>query len=273
MFYWRYTTHSLNFLLCTKSGVTDNSEEPKLIISLTSYPARYHLIHLTLVSLLLQSQKPDQIILWLSDQQKPEEKYLKKWDRLVKRGLSIKYATGDVRSYKKLIYTAQEFPKATIITVDDETMYPRHLVETLYNKHLEYPQSIVGTRCTYMTKVGENEIAPYRSWQESSEIKPSYNNFVTGVGGVLYPAQSLHKDLYNIEAFTKLAPNADDIWFKAMGLRNNIKTVPAHIKESQLVFSKRSQEDALWHTNVTKDENSEQLKNVFDKYNLYKYIN
>jgi hypothetical protein len=38
-----------------------------LIVSLTSYPKRYDILHLTLTCLLCQTIVPDEIILWISD--------------------------------------------------------------------------------------------------------------------------------------------------------------------------------------------------------------
>lgn len=265
-------TYTGNFLFSQKKGVSSDKKDPQLIVSLTSYPARYPQLHLTLTSLLTQSVKPNMIILWLSEDQKPQAHLLRKWARLVGRGITIRYVPENIRSYKKLIYALKEFPKATIITVDDENMYPKDLVETLYTKHKEYPKSIVGTRCTYITKISKNEVSPYIEWKESTELNPSFNNFVTGVGGVLYPPNSLHKEVLNFDAFLKLAPHADDIWFKAMGVMQGTKTVPVIMGPNKLVFSKASQTGALWHTNVTQDKNSEQFKNVFSEYDLYRFM-
>ena len=39
-----------------------------LIISLTSFPARYDTLHLTLKSLMGQSVRPDRVILWLAEE-------------------------------------------------------------------------------------------------------------------------------------------------------------------------------------------------------------
>ena len=46
-------------------GITKEKKHPKLILSLTSFPQRMHDIHFTLYSLLNQTLKPDEIILWL----------------------------------------------------------------------------------------------------------------------------------------------------------------------------------------------------------------
>ena len=49
------------------SGVEEPSRQQKIIVSLTSYPKRFRYLHLTVKSLLLQTVKPDKIILYLGD--------------------------------------------------------------------------------------------------------------------------------------------------------------------------------------------------------------
>lgn len=43
----------------------------KIIVSLTSFPGRIHLVHKTIQTILLQSVKPDLIELWLAKEQFP----------------------------------------------------------------------------------------------------------------------------------------------------------------------------------------------------------
>ena len=82
------------------SGVEEPSRQQKIIVSLTSYPKRFRYLHLTVKSLLLQTVKPDKIILYLGDDARdvplPEALV-----RLKKKGLSIEYRTGNLRSHKK----------------------------------------------------------------------------------------------------------------------------------------------------------------------------
>lgn len=45
----------------------------KIIVSLTSYPARISTVHLTIDTLLSQTRKADKIILWLAPEQFPNK--------------------------------------------------------------------------------------------------------------------------------------------------------------------------------------------------------
>lgn len=44
-------------------------------------------------------------------------------------------------------------------------------------------------------------------------------NKLVGVGGVLYPANSLDGEVVNSELFNRLAPTNDDIWFWFMAIK------------------------------------------------------
>jgi len=124
-----------------------------------------------------------------------------------------------------------------------------------------------------MEKEDSESFKPYSEWSKIQQSNPSFNLFPTGVGGILYPPNSLHKDVTNRELFLKLSPTADDVWFKAMSLMNKTKviSVVCNFEEVQIIVG--SQEgSALWKSNVVEFKNDTQIKNVFDYYGLYNSI-
>ena len=52
-------------------GVTNNKRDTKLIVSLTTFPGRINSVHKTISTLLTQTLKPDEVILWLAEAQFP----------------------------------------------------------------------------------------------------------------------------------------------------------------------------------------------------------
>ncbi len=88
-----------------------------LIISLTSYPARFGKLHLTLKCLLSQSMAADKVVLWIAHQDKAA--LTPAILNLQKVGLQIGYCD-DLRSYKKIIPTRQNYPDSFIVTADDD---------------------------------------------------------------------------------------------------------------------------------------------------------
>ena len=118
--------------LFREKGVTNEKRETKLIVSLTSYPERMYDIHYCLYSLLTQTLKPDEVILWLAKEQFPnEEKDIsQKVLKLKDNGLSIKFCE-DIKSYKKIIPTLREYPNEIIVTADDDLYYKENWLEKL----------------------------------------------------------------------------------------------------------------------------------------------
>ena len=52
-------------------GLNDETRNPKVIVSLTSYPKRITDIQYTLFSIFNQTFKPDKIVLWLTEEEIP----------------------------------------------------------------------------------------------------------------------------------------------------------------------------------------------------------
>ena len=98
------------------SGITDVKRERKVIVSLTSFPARIDTVYITIKSILMQSLKPDLIILWLAHEQFPqkENELPRNLLELKKYGLAIEWCY-DIKSYKKLQEDIPEEEKAKIL--------------------------------------------------------------------------------------------------------------------------------------------------------------
>ena len=54
----------------------------------------------------------------------------------------------------------------------------------------------------------------------------SFKNIQTGVGGVLYPPNSLNQEMMDSEIFKQIAPTTDDIWFWAAAVANGTYILP-----------------------------------------------
>lgn len=201
-------------------GVRSEKQNPRLIVTLTSFPERMYDIHYCLYSLLTQSHKPDEIILWLG-----EEEFLHQENdlpitvlKLKESGLTIKF-TKNIRSYKKLIPALREYPNEILVTADDDIYYPKNWLEKLWKAHTLYSEDIICHRAHLVQLSKNGNIAPYNRWQkEITASEPSYLQFCTTGAGVLYPPHALYQDVLDEEKFLQLSPFADDIWFWAMAV-------------------------------------------------------
>lgn len=261
----------------TEPGVSDEKlcgEE--VIVSLTTYGRRLNDVATTIESIMQGSVKPNRIVLWLGDDLKDEVLPVT-LQKQQKRGLQVEYCK-DIRSYTKLVPSLRKYPEAAIITVDDDMIYYYDLVERLIKEHAKYPKDIIANRI-HRIKIGNNgRPLIYAKWDgEANPTDTSSLNFLTGVGGVLYPPHCLDAEVTNEDVFLSICKYADDVWFYAMSLKAGTHTRkgPTHTATGNDFFSNEDVQDtALGLVNVAKGRsaNDDQLEAVFNKYGLWEKI-
>ncbi len=246
---------------------------PKIIVSLTSFPARIRSVWLTVETILRQSVKPQYIILWLSKDQFPSKTLLpNNLVSLEKRGLRIELVDGDIRSHKKYYYSFIEYPKDFIITIDDDVFYNTKLIEFLWKAHLKYPDCICCNESHFISFASNKQLMPYKNWRHNYQLDliPSKILCPIGIGGVLYPPKSLSQMVTEQEVFMSLCPKADDIWLKVMSLINNSNVVQTTY-HSRYMPIKISNNQTLSSSNIGSgnDNQIQSLRQFFiDKYDL-----
>ena len=258
-------------LTLTTPGVGDAD----VIVSLTSYGRRILEVGPVIESIFEGSVRPAKVILWLGDslKNKPLPIILQ---RQMKRGLEVKFVP-DIRSYTKIIPALKHYPDSTIITIDDDALYPYDLVERLVNAHSEYPDDIIAARVKRI-KLGKNgRPERYRRWTmitepECSDASPL--NFLTGVGGVLYPPHCLDDEVFNKDVFLDICKYADDVWLYAMALKAGTITrkCPTHTeKGNDFIGDDIDNAPGLRLLNMKKGKemNDVQFAAVMDYYNLW----
>lgn len=240
------------------------NSSPEVVVSLTSYGRRVSAIsHIAIASLLRQSKKPDKVVLWLAQ----GEKLSKSLIELKKLGLDIEFYA-DIKSYKKLIPALKKYPKSTIITADDDVVYPADWLEKLIAEHNKYPDFILANRAREIKVTEGGEAAPYAQWQIIKDNNTDSQNILpTGVGGVLYPHGALYKDVHDESLFTRLAPHGDDLWFWAMA---ELKGTKRRIVVNGFsdIIDHELDPVGLWNT-VNSDTtigNDIQFTNILDNY-------
>ena len=229
-------------------GVSGMPHKRELIVSMTSYPARIHILHHTIRSVLLQSEKPDKVILWLASEQFPEGELSlpPQLLKLKKFGLTIDWYR-DIKSYKKLIPTLRKYPDAVIVTVDDDIYYSKSCLKILYESYLSMPDAIHAHRVTEFYFEDSYKI---RAWLSNVSKRTSFCNKLVGCGGVLYPPHCLNKEVLNEQMFMEICSTNDDIWFWLMAVLEGIKIhVPNH-NLTEIHYVPHTQEGlTLWKNN------------------------
>ena len=118
-----------------------NTQNRRLVVSLTSSPARLGTLDQTLATIYNQTLQADEVVLWLAREQFPElegnipEALL----RLVEENkLTVRWCD-DLKPHKKYFYALQEYREDLIVTIDDDLLYPEHMLENLYRSWLRHP--------------------------------------------------------------------------------------------------------------------------------------
>ena len=251
-----------------------NSQQPEVIVSMTSFPQAISFAVQAVKSILKGSVLPDKLILYLTfsqfqDANMPVPEELK---RLAAENpiFEVRNYDTDIRSYRKLIPALKEFPEAIIVTVDDDVNYHPDMLRDLLSLHAQIPDAVLAHRAKRI-RFGK----PYRKWSKYrwyhfllKRIHRNFTNIQTGVGGVLYPPHSLKEDMLDVELFTKIAPSCDDIWFWAAATRNGFPVIPVPFGHNKPRGLNKPKEYSLKTINFKEgtDRNSMALKAILEHF-------
>lgn len=197
-------------------------DKPEVVISLTSFPDRMAGLHLTVKSVLKQSVPADLVVIWLATSQFPGgmKDVPVELQELLSDKCQIRWCE-DIRSYKKLVPSLLEFPNSIIITVDDDIIYERTLVEKLVRGYRDHPDCVIASRVTKFHVY--NGVMFHDDGGSSYWKSPSYLNKLVGCAACLYPPRSLDAEVLNMRSAHSLAPTSDDIWFWLMAVKAGTK--------------------------------------------------
>ncbi|CAM3256035.1 glycosyltransferase family 2 protein [Paracoccus nototheniae] len=183
----------------------------ELIVSLTSYPARFGTLLPTLQALTLQSVQPDRVILWLDD---GDALHLPPDIRSM-AGLEIRTCPA-WRSYKKIVQTLIAHPGAFVVTADDDLYYAFDWLEGLTDA--AGAGARIACHRAHQVVLHNDRPAPYEQWRHNLDAPDAGPLvFPTGVSGVIYAPGVFHPDVTRDDLFMRLAPGADDLWLYWMG--------------------------------------------------------
>lgn len=249
-----------------RNGLNTEERTERVVVSLTSFPARFKNIHWCLKSLLFQTYKPDRIVVYMgsdttTEMITPEMKLLEQY------GIEYQFDTKrNLKSYKKYYYSMQEERNAVIITVDDDSVYLPNTIESLMKVHNKYPDTVCARRVHRITRKQDGSFMPYKCWEKEcrSEKRPNRDLIAVGVGGVLYPKACLGNEAFEEKTFMEICPETDDIWLKFMEIRQNLSVVwvPCIFAQPPTLEGIASLNDR----NVTEGRNDVSVKNLVQMY-------
>jgi hypothetical protein len=246
------------------------TKDIKLVVSLTTFPARINKVWLVVESILRQRKKPDVIVLWLSKDEFADKTALPlNLLSLEKRGLQIRFCPGNIMSHKKYFYSIQEFPKSTIVIVDDDIFYPSNLLGNLIKANKQFPNSICSA-INRKIKIVDGQVTYYNCWDYMKiNSNPSFALLSVGAGGTLFPPGVFNSEVLNEEKIIQMALQTDDLWLKVMSLLNKVKvaSIAGEYTRSHIPVIQKNKA-CLMDNNIGNFQNDRDFKKLIEYYKV-----
>ena len=249
--------------------MTSNGQnKTKIIASLTTFPSRIRQVRYAIKSIMMQTVRPDKVILWLAREQFSSETIPDNLKDLCDYGLEIRFCE-DLRSHKKYYYALQQ-QKADeiVITFDDDIIYHPHSIERLIEKHNEYPNSIICNQVHVITWDENDNIKPYNQWNHYKKgiSNPNVDFMPLTGSGCLYPYNTMPEITFDKKTLKGCAFTADDLWIGYIA-RLSGRSICLVDKPANL-FSvvKSSQAQHLGQINCLGDGNDQTIKKLIEVF-------
>jgi hypothetical protein len=203
-----------------------------IYVSLTTIYKNQREVLKSLESILNQTIKIDKIYLYLS-----EDKYLLD-EGFRNKEITNKNLLDFINDYDKIEirWVKNEGPyrkllpvlkdkweeDCIIITIDDDTIYDKRLIENMVNDYNKY-------KCVISYRGFTPKMAKFRDFDYETRDKLCHLhsfNFCTGKGGILYKPEFFYKTkdlIFNDRIYLNKCKTNDDIWFYILRVINNVK--------------------------------------------------
>lgn len=260
-----------NVELKNLSHNTEISDGLLITASLTTYPARIIEVRYAIISIILQTRRPNRIILWLAEEQFPNKNIPENLKDLYKYGLEVCFCD-DLRSHKKYYYALQQQKSnELVITFDDDIIYHPYTIKRLVEKHKTHPKSIICSQVHVITYAENGKLNPYHNWGIASDGMDTPSEKYTPLtgSGCLYPYRAMPVETFDKDKIRTFAQNTDDLWIGAMAKINGTLICPPRIVARQFSVVCESQVENLSQINCIGDGNDATLAKLQKEYKLF----
>lgn len=250
--------------------------DTNIIVSLTTLPKRIDTVYLIIESIMVQTLKPDKIILCLVKSEYPNDFTIpENLSSLEGKRFEILWVDENLKPHNKYYYTMNMYPESIIITVDDDCFVKRKLIRDLYSASLRFPGCVVCTRAHKIRFSADGVLLPYMQWEYETLAcnRPGLEYLATGVGGVLYPPRILPECAFDKTKIKEFCLCQDDIWLKAMEILKKVNVVVVKAWKNYVIGIYGVQDEVnLMNQNVQGSGNDSSIKAVFDEYDIWKLL-
>lgn len=237
------------------------------VVSLTSYGKRIDTVYLTLETIARGTLLPSRLILWMDDagafERRPDT-----LRRMEARGLEVRLTENYGPHTKYYPYlTSTDNLDLPLVTVDDDTLYPRRWLQSLMEAHRKNPD-VVHCYRAHVVEIDRDGFAPYVTWRRCRSTMPSILNFATGVSGVIYPP-ALQRRLKSAGLeFVEICPKADDIWLHVQAIRGGFQVQQLKAWEQSFPILPDTQDMGLIQGNVHGSQNDVQIRKTYTEEDI-----
>lgn len=210
-----------------------------LIVNLTTTRQRFYLLRYTLLSLVEQNLRADQIVIWVSEEPYLRDKGMAGFDyasRLEewipdykKEGVEIR-RTKNTGPYRKLIPALRDAKDGDLlVTADDDIIYHRDWLSRLMKEfYTAGGDKVVASRVRKIRRNVLGIIQSYVCWRVVTERSFLREDYVItfGAGAVLKKSFFRPQDIENND-FATISPTADDLWYTKLLNNNGVGVVCA----------------------------------------------
>ena len=236
----------------------------KFEVSVTSHPARFHALALSLTALKSQILQPQSINVFIAE---TDMAVLPDSIKELEKSGYIKISPcEDLGSGKKLIPALKVQSNLPIITIDDDLYFENDLFLHLMINHYLYPNAIIAARVHQLAVNDSKDVLPFSTWHKHYDLSegPSNDLMPTSGAGTLFPPKAMHEDASNAALYTELSHNTDDLWWYFQARRKG--TLVRRLSGlDHLNFIDSTQDVGLWK-NGNQDRNEVNLKALLAQY-------
>lgn len=193
----------------------------RLVVTLTTIPARAHRLRTTLRSLLDQTEPADRILLCLPEtSRRTGLPYPDPATLALPAGVEV-LRCADEGPASKLLPTLRAEPDARIVVVDDDVVYPRDFLAGLLAAHRAEPAAALGLRGVRAATGGPFPALPHVMC--SAIPAPVPVDILFGTWGYLVPPGALDEAVHDFTGHPSAVRWVDDVWISGHLARRGVR--------------------------------------------------
>lgn len=227
----------------------------RIIISMTSYPARIQYVGMVWYSIIKQI-KPEyncHCVLVLSVAEFPQKEAQLPRDvlSLIHTGIiELIWTPTNTRSHKKLMPVLEKYPDNPILIIDDDQLRPDGWLKIFIDDHKKWPNDVLAGRIEQRELDGKFIWCHIDKNERGCIIK--YGRSQNGRGGTLYPAHIFtDPEFFDESLYMKYSPTSDESWQYYWLRKHNIwpRATSNYIRDTAYVIESAQNNMALWTIN------------------------